>query len=377
MALINEVVLVPLLSKFGIRPADPTFGRYLLHDTEEEKKHISSHSHISIRQRRVFISPSNEPGVFVKVGKGEDVELKEHELADARGKEWIFYKVWVSESEEAKKGKARGCDLVVSHGMCDYNGKWSPHVSSFLEMGFRVIAPDLAAHGRSTGTHVYLPSAFDLTEGLHAVLTDVARWSNPRKTFLAGTSLGGWTSLAYALRYPNPPSRLSGLYLMAPLIGVAPETMPPYPIYLIGIALRSFLGRLPFTPAVKGNVSDDPRVEEECYADERCYHGDLRIATGLALLEGLKSLLPSASKVDFPLHISHGAKDRATDHKRSVEFIAAVRAAAKERDISVDVDCKTWDGYEHVMLKVGRDDEDDAKRQAVLAHMREWLSDRV
>ena len=116
MALFNEVVFSPLLSKFGIHPADPTFGRYLLPDTGEEIKHVSSHSHISIRQRRVYISPSSETGVFVNVGNGEDVKLTEEELKDAKGKEWIFYKVWISETEAAKHGKAKGCDLVVSHG---------------------------------------------------------------------------------------------------------------------------------------------------------------------------------------------------------------------------------------------------------------------
>lgn len=49
-------------------------------------------------------------------------------------------------------------------------------------------------HGKSTGVHVYLPSAFLLTDSVHAVLTDLKRL-NPetRKTFLAGSSLGGWT----------------------------------------------------------------------------------------------------------------------------------------------------------------------------------------
>ena len=116
MAVFKEVVLTPLLSRVGIHPADPTFGRYLLPDTDEEIKHISSHSHISTRQRRVYISPSSETGVFVNVGKGEDVKLTDEELKEARGKEWIFYKVWVSETETAKNGKARGCDLIVSHG---------------------------------------------------------------------------------------------------------------------------------------------------------------------------------------------------------------------------------------------------------------------
>ena len=39
--------------------------------------------------------------------------------------------------------------------------------------------------------------------------------------------------------------------------------MPPSSVETAGRMLRSFLGRLPFLQAVKGKVSDDPRVEEE------------------------------------------------------------------------------------------------------------------
>lgn len=95
--------------------------------------------------------------------------------------------------------------------------KYIPHVEGALAMGFRVLIPDLpsvsfsstidrtelysdltcalAQHGRSTGLHVYLDAPWELTEGLHALLTDVTRLSDepPRKVFLSGSSLGGWT----------------------------------------------------------------------------------------------------------------------------------------------------------------------------------------
>ena len=39
--------------------------------------------------------------------------------------------------------------------------------------------------------------------------------------------------------------------------------MPAYPVYLLALVLRRFAGRLPLAKSVKGNVSDDPRVEAE------------------------------------------------------------------------------------------------------------------
>lgn len=39
--------------------------------------------------------------------------------------------------------------------------------------------------------------------------------------------------------------------------------MPSPLVERAGRLLRYFAGRLPFAKAVKGNISDDPRVEEE------------------------------------------------------------------------------------------------------------------
>lgn len=73
----------------------------------------------------------------------------------------------------------------------------------------------------------------------------------------------------------------------------------------------------------------------------------------------------------------HGEKDRATDHFRSVEFVKAVVTAAKGYGHVADAECEIYAGYEHVMLKVGVDREDDKKRQAVLDDMEKWFYARV
>lgn len=39
--------------------------------------------------------------------------------------------------------------------------------------------------------------------------------------------------------------------------------MPPRAVYWAALAIRRVFGRLPFAPAIKGNVSDDPRVEAD------------------------------------------------------------------------------------------------------------------
>ena len=112
-------------------------------------------------------------------------------------------------------------------------------------------------------------------------------------------------------------------------------------------------------------------------ADKRGYHGDLRISTGFALLEGSAALLQSAPSLSVPLRIVHGSHDRTTDHRRSVEFVQAIVTSAKAYEHVPDAQYKIYEGYEHVMLKVGVDEADDAKRQAVLADMEAWLTEKL
>jgi acylglycerol lipase len=46
-------------------------------------------------------------------------------------------------------------------------------------------------HGRSSGLHVYIPTAKQLLDGVEAVLVDVDSLSDTkRKTFFVGTSMG-------------------------------------------------------------------------------------------------------------------------------------------------------------------------------------------
>lgn len=79
--------------------------------------------------------------------------------------------------------------------------------------------------------------------------------------------------------------------------------------------------------------------------------------------------MPIAPSFTTPLRIVHGSHDRATDHQRSVEF--AEKVASKDKSYEV------YEGYEHVMLKVGVDQKDDEKRERVLADMAKWLGERI
>lgn len=111
--------------------------------------------------------------------------------------------------------------------------------------------------------------------------------SPPRKY---GTSHD--TSLPSSTSSPSPsradasfrPTITGGLFL-CPMLAISPTSRPSYLVELVGRALASVAGPLPLASANKGKNSEDPEVEQVFNRDPQTYHGKLRIATGLAILQ--------------------------------------------------------------------------------------------
>ena len=100
-------------------------------------------------------------------------------------------------------------------------------------------------------------------------------------------------------------------------------------------------------------------------ADPQTYSGKLRIATGLSILRGITNVNARLSEVTVPFKVFHGTGDRVTNHRGSQRLY--------EQASSQDKEIQLYDGQQHVLLKVGRDEEDDKKRQRVLKDMLDWL----
>jgi len=100
------------------------------------------------------------------------------------------------------------------------------------------------------------------------------------------------TSLPSSTSSPSPsradasfrPTITGGLFL-CPMLAISRTSRPSYLVELVGRALASVAGPLPLASANKGKNSEDPEVEEVFNRDPQTYHGKLRIATGLAILQ--------------------------------------------------------------------------------------------
>ncbi|NTX05652.1 alpha/beta fold hydrolase [Myxococcus sp. CA040A] len=99
--------------------------------------------------------------------------------------------------------------VVFVHGLGSYLKFWRAQLDVFQAQGYRVIAVDLPGFGKSDK-----PATFPYTmEAMADVVHELTRGLGVDKPILAGHSMGGQTSLSYAIRYPES---LSALVLVSP-----------------------------------------------------------------------------------------------------------------------------------------------------------------
>ena len=161
------------------------------------------------------------------------------------------------------------------------------------------------------------------------------------------------------------------------MLAISPTSRPSYLVELVGRALASVAGPLPLASANKGKNSEDPEVEEVFNRDPQTYHGKLRIATGLAILQvrlslpprpslsrralstrthsdaheahladsrsgpsrsqGILALSAAQAHLRVPFLVCHGTGDRVTSHHGSEDLHRLAESADKELKLFPEV----------------------------------------
>ena len=104
------------------------------------------------------------------------------------------------------EGSRTGCTLILVHGFAASVHAWRPWIER-LKGDYRLIAIDLPGHGLTEAPKNYRASL----EGNAALITSLADHAGVSRFVLAGNSMGGAVSLAYAM---SRPQRLDGLVLI-------------------------------------------------------------------------------------------------------------------------------------------------------------------
>lgn len=205
----------------------------------------------------------------------------------------------------------KGTPLMLVHGFPLDSSSWNELIP-YLKDHFDLILPDLRGFGKSTTVEAPYTLS-DMADDLAGLLDDLG----VEKTALAGHSMGGYISLAFAKKYPQ---RVSGLGLVASQAAAdAPEGKERRYKTAADVAEK---GVGVVVEAMTPKLSADVRVQE-------FVRGVIERQSKQAVIGALKAMaeredaMPILSSFNFPLVLIHGDADQLIPIERAKEIKSA------------------------------------------------------
>jgi pimeloyl-ACP methyl ester carboxylesterase len=208
--------------------------------------------------------------------------------------------------------------IVVIHGLGSRGADYLPLLQRLSRHSRRVIAPDLPGHGASE-----TPSALDIASCIEGVGEAIdATLDEPAIVF--GNSLGGLTSLRFALAYPR---RVRGLFLTSP--AGAPSTPAELAEIAAKLRIKSHEDALRFFEIVL-HEKPGPLRHAVAWSLRRRY-GTSGLRALLGDIEKAKPLEPEElAKLEVPVHLFWGRSERLLPPSHLAFFRQHLRGATIE-----------------------------------------------
>ncbi|WFN93723.1 alpha/beta hydrolase [Gordonia sihwensis] len=241
--------------------------------------------------------------------------------------------------------------VVISHGLGEHAGRYRHVAQRLTDLGYVVVAPDHAGHGRSGGRRLGVTDFRDFTSDLHTVIEQTDRGDGP--TFLIGHSMGGAIALDYVLEHPGV---LDGLVLSGAAL-VPGDDLPGFMVRLAPVIGR-LVPRLPATALPASAVSRDPKVVAAYEADPLVWHGKIPAGLGGALISTMATFPDRLPSLTTPTLALHGGGDTLANPE-------GTRMVG--RFAGGDVTVKIYDGLAHEIFN-------EPEHDAVLRDVTEWIA---
>lgn len=244
--------------------------------------------------------------------------------------------------------------VVIAHGLGEHAGRYHHVAKKFTDLGYVVVVPDHAGHGRSGGKRLGVTDFSDFVADLDTVISAV---DLDRPRFVLGHSMGGAIALSYALDHQD---RVDGLVLSWAAL-IPGEDLSPM-LVKVAPALGKIAPWLPAAALPASGVSRDPEVVAAYEADPLVWHGGIRAGLGGALIREMKTYPDRLRALRLPVLILHGGADVLTNPDGSR---MAARLAGSD-----DVTSTIYPGLYHEIFNEPEQDE-------ILATVTDWVVART
>lgn len=222
-------------------------------------------------------------------------------------------RVWASDAPRAL--------VAVCHGLGEHGGRYAALAEDLVRARFTVVVLDLPGHGEAPGARgdvpswtllrdTVVPAMFTASRGLPGQPAELPR-------VVLGHSMGGVLALDHALQHPRD---LHAVVSCSPGLRSA---MPPWWKLALANVARATTPSAGFPHGLdESGMSRDPEVLT-ARARDPLVHGRISPRLYFEFNEARQRVMRDARRLAVPALVLHGAADRVTDPKGSLEFSGA------------------------------------------------------
>ncbi|TVR83332.1 MAG: alpha/beta hydrolase [Chitinophagaceae bacterium] len=209
--------------------------------------------------------------------------------------------------------------VIIVHGLGEHSGRYEEFIRALNKENYGVYSYDQRGHGVSDGQRGHSPDFNSLLNDLDRVFDAVIAESKPEQIFLFGHSMGGNVAANYLLKRKNDLIKAS--ILSSPWIELAFEP-PAYMLFLAKSVGRIFPS---FSQSTKLDVHALSKQSEEVkkYIEDPLVHDKITAGAYLEIFGAGKNILLNADKLNIPILLMHGKKDKITSFESSKKVASA------------------------------------------------------
>ena len=275
--------------------------------------------------------------------------------------------------------------LQISHGMCEYIGRYADFAAYMVKNGFAVCGNDHLGHGADCAKEDL--GHFGEGNGIDCVLADLKtmnrlaheRWPG-LPLILLGHSMGSFFARWYAEYWPDTirglilsgtagPSARNGLGYAVSTVAAGTAGSRYHSRVLIKSQFAKYCSHIPDAVSQNAWISRDPQVVAEYDADPNCNF----TFTAAAYRDMLQALTHVSSRKwaeaipkDLPILLVSGTEDPVGDYGAGVREVYAMLGDAGVQDLT----CQIYEGARHEL-------HNETNREEVFDYVLTWLEDHL
>ena len=218
----------------------------------------------------------------------------------------IFLRSWSTE-------KTPSHNILIIHGLGEHSGRYDEFANYFLKKNIGVFAFDLVGHGKSEGTKGHVSKIQNFIDDIEEVLIIVRKKYIDIPIILFGHSLGGCLVLNYLIERKS--KEINSAIVSSSWI-ITKVKLPKYLLkfqHLISVIFP----RVRLSNRLNPNDLSKDREVVKNYINDPYVHDRISLNLFKEVNKGIKKIKKESHKLNLPILIIHGKKDKIISYKGS------------------------------------------------------------